>query len=62
MNACVEQVAPFRWKCFQVLVVPGENNSSATLRVVPSLCPVVGLIEWVILICGIERSTLRHLG
>ncbi|KAL8895589.1 MAG: hypothetical protein Q9207_008107 [Kuettlingeria erythrocarpa] len=32
MNAMIEQVAPFRWKCFQVLVVPGENDSSATLR------------------------------
>lgn len=32
----IEQVAPFRWKCFQVLVVPGENDSNATLRV--SLC------------------------
>ncbi|KAL8644518.1 MAG: hypothetical protein Q9210_007216, partial [Variospora velana] len=32
MNAGIEQVAPFRWKCFQVLVVPGENDSSATLR------------------------------
>ncbi|KAG7008520.1 radical S-adenosyl methionine domain-containing protein 2 [Physcia stellaris] len=32
MNAKIEQVAPFRWKCFQVLVVPGENDSSATLR------------------------------
>ncbi|KAL8713101.1 MAG: hypothetical protein Q9225_006821, partial [Loekoesia sp. 1 TL-2023] len=32
MNAGIEMVAPFRWKCFQVLVVPGENDSSATLR------------------------------
>ncbi|KAL9011175.1 MAG: hypothetical protein Q9173_003957, partial [Seirophora scorigena] len=32
MNAGIEQVAPFRWKCFQVLVVPGENDSSRTLR------------------------------
>lgn len=33
MNAGIEKVAPFRWKCFQVLVVPGENDSSAMLRV-----------------------------
>ncbi|KAL8697831.1 MAG: hypothetical protein Q9201_006900 [Fulgogasparrea decipioides] len=32
MNAGIEKVAPFRWKCFQVLIVPGENDSSATLR------------------------------
>ncbi|KAI4144102.1 MAG: hypothetical protein L6R39_004318 [Caloplaca ligustica] len=32
MNAGIERVAPFRWKCFQVLVVPGENDSSTTLR------------------------------
>lgn len=33
MNAGIEQAMPFRWKCFQVLVVPGENDSGATLRV-----------------------------
>ncbi len=33
MNAMIEKVAPFRWKCFQVLVVSGENDSSTTLRV-----------------------------
>ncbi|KAL8657749.1 MAG: hypothetical protein Q9226_001621 [Calogaya cf. arnoldii] len=32
MNAMIEKVAPFRWKCFQVLVVEGENDSSTTLR------------------------------
>ncbi|KAL8911502.1 MAG: hypothetical protein Q9172_007663 [Xanthocarpia lactea] len=32
MNAMIEKVAPFRWKCFQVLVVSGENDSSTTLR------------------------------
>ncbi|KAL8661078.1 MAG: hypothetical protein Q9202_005951 [Teloschistes flavicans] len=32
MNAMIEQVAPFRWKCFQVLIVPGENDSKETLR------------------------------
>ncbi|KAL8886015.1 MAG: hypothetical protein Q9215_006214 [Flavoplaca cf. flavocitrina] len=32
MNAMIAEVAPFRWKCFQVLVVEGENDSSATLR------------------------------
>ncbi|KAL8690625.1 MAG: hypothetical protein Q9224_004365 [Gallowayella concinna] len=34
MNAGIERVAPFRWKCFQVLVVPGENDSSTTLRLI----------------------------
>lgn len=33
INAMIEKVAPFRWKCFQVLVVEGENDSSTTLRV-----------------------------
>ncbi|KAI4199988.1 MAG: hypothetical protein LQ350_004250 [Teloschistes chrysophthalmus] len=32
MNKMIEQVAPFRWKCFQVLIVPGENDSKETLR------------------------------
>ncbi|KAL8850847.1 MAG: hypothetical protein Q9221_004261 [Calogaya cf. arnoldii] len=34
MNAMIEKVAPFRWKCFQVLVVEGENDSSNTLRLI----------------------------
>ena len=32
MNATVEQLRPFRWKCFQVLLVAGENDSDRTLR------------------------------
>ncbi len=32
MRTSIEAVAPFRWKCFQVLVVKGENDSSKTLR------------------------------
>ncbi|KAF2095617.1 radical SAM enzyme [Rhizodiscina lignyota] len=28
----VEQLGPFRWKCFQVLMVEGENDSEKTLR------------------------------
>ena len=38
MNAAIEKVQPFRWKCFQVLVIPGENDSSATLTVCVCLC------------------------
>ena len=32
MNAAIEQIDPFRWKCFQVLIVPEENGSEHTLR------------------------------
>ncbi|KAE8150277.1 radical SAM enzyme [Aspergillus avenaceus] len=32
MNAYIERLAPFRWKCFQVLIVEGENDSAQTLR------------------------------
>lgn len=32
MNEAIKKIAPFRWKCFQVLVVPGENDSDKTLR------------------------------
>lgn len=34
MNAHIERLRPFRWKCFQVLIVQGENDSEtgATLR------------------------------
>ncbi|CZT08642.1 related to Radical S-adenosyl methionine domain-containing protein 2 [Rhynchosporium agropyri] len=32
MRTSIEAIAPFRWKCFQVLVVKGENDSGATLR------------------------------
>lgn len=33
MNDGVKQIDPFRWKCFQVLIVEGENDSKDTLRV-----------------------------
>ncbi|CZS92393.1 related to Radical S-adenosyl methionine domain-containing protein 2 [Rhynchosporium agropyri] len=32
MRTAIEEIAPFRWKCFQVLVVKGENDSDVTLR------------------------------
>ena len=32
MNYHIETLQPFRWKCFQVLIVQGENDSKATLR------------------------------
>ncbi|KAI9034894.1 radical SAM enzyme [Aspergillus affinis] len=32
MNEFIDKLQPFRWKCFQVLIVEGENNSSETLR------------------------------
>lgn len=32
MNAHIEQLQPFRWKAFQVLIVKGENDCEATLR------------------------------
>ncbi|EFE38268.1 hypothetical protein TRV_07045 [Trichophyton verrucosum HKI 0517] len=32
MNPLVEKLQPFRWKCFQVLMVQGENDSDKTLR------------------------------
>lgn len=32
MNATIEKLRPFRWKCFQVLMVAGENDSEKTLR------------------------------
>ncbi len=32
MNAIIEKLQPFRWKCFQVLLVAGENDSDQTLR------------------------------
>lgn len=32
MNQIVSQLNPFRWKCFQVLMVRGENDSEKTLR------------------------------
>lgn len=32
MNQHIRALAPFRWKCFQVLIVDGENDSSETLR------------------------------
>lgn len=32
MNSEIASIDPFRWKCFQVLVVQGENSSQTTLR------------------------------
>ena len=32
MVAIVKELDPFRWKCFQVLMVAGENDSEKTLR------------------------------
>lgn len=32
MNVHINLLNPFRWKCFQVLSVPGENNSGKTLK------------------------------
>lgn len=32
MNAQISTLQPFRWKCFQVLMVAGENDSAETLR------------------------------
>jgi radical S-adenosyl methionine domain-containing protein 2 len=32
MNESIQRLNPFRWKCFQVLVVEGENSSQSTLR------------------------------
>jgi radical S-adenosyl methionine domain-containing protein 2 len=32
MNEGIQRLNPFRWKCFQVLVVEGENSSQSTLR------------------------------
>lgn len=30
MHGPIREIAPFRWKCFQVLIVAGENDSAAT--------------------------------
>ncbi|KAK3987071.1 hypothetical protein QBC44DRAFT_344225 [Cladorrhinum sp. PSN332] len=32
MNAHLGALKPFRWKCFQVLIVAGENDTTETLR------------------------------
>jgi radical S-adenosyl methionine domain-containing protein 2 len=32
MNKHIDALQPFRWKCFQVLIVAGENDSGNTLR------------------------------
>lgn len=32
MNKHIDLLKPFRWKCFQVLMGAGENDSSNTLR------------------------------
>ena len=36
MNQQIQDIAPFRWKVFQVLTIEGENHSEATLRDVRS--------------------------
>ena len=60
MNAMLEKVAPFRWKCFQVLVIEGENDSSTTLRVCMYLNYTLSRI--LIIPCiHAECSTLHHL-
>lgn len=33
MNGEIMRINPFRWKCFQVLIIPNENDSNETLRV-----------------------------
>ncbi|KAL2215728.1 hypothetical protein M432DRAFT_552710, partial [Thermoascus aurantiacus ATCC 26904] len=32
MNEQIQDLQPFRWKCFQVLVIEGENDSNKTIR------------------------------
>ena len=32
MNMAIKRLQPYRWKCFQVLIVAGENDSDQTLR------------------------------
>ena len=32
MTAAIESIQPYRWKCFQVLIVPEENGSENTRR------------------------------
>ncbi|RYP43488.1 hypothetical protein DL768_009905 [Monosporascus sp. mg162] len=32
MNHHINGLQPFRWKCFQVLIIPGENDSAETIR------------------------------
>lgn len=32
MNERIGELKPFRWKCFQVLIVAGENDTEETLR------------------------------
>ena len=32
MNEHITRLRPYRWKCFQVLIVPGENSSDTTKR------------------------------
>lgn len=36
MNQQIQEIAPFRWKVFQVLLIEGENHSEETLRDVRS--------------------------
>ncbi|KKA18497.1 hypothetical protein T310_7557, partial [Rasamsonia emersonii CBS 393.64] len=32
MNKHIQALQPYRWKCFQVLVIEGENDSNSTIR------------------------------
>lgn len=32
MNEQMNSIQPFRWKCFQVLIIEGENDSTSTIR------------------------------
>jgi hypothetical protein len=32
MNRHFFELEPFRWKCFQILIAPGENDSKEILR------------------------------
>ena len=32
MNKYIQEIQTFRWKCFQVLIIEGENDSDSTLR------------------------------
>ncbi|KAJ9313120.1 hypothetical protein DTO271D3_6549 [Paecilomyces variotii] len=32
MNEHMNSIQPFRWKCFQVLIIEGENDSTSTIR------------------------------
>lgn len=38
MNEQIRALQPFRWKCFQVLIIEGENDSSSTKRDARRFC------------------------